>query len=119
VLGFWESVPANLTGSLMLRPILGADPVAISPVLPAPGTTARLLVYPNPAAEQCRLALDAEHTPQAATVRITDLLGQTVRHETYRETLSLDGLSDGLYLVTVLDANARPIAREKLIVCRP
>ncbi len=119
VLGFWEAVPANLTGSLMLRPILGADPVTISPALPAPGSNARLHLFPNPAAEQCRLALDAAHTAQAATVRLTDLLGQTVRHQTYRETLSLDGLSDGLYLVTVLDGNGRPIAREKLVVCRP
>jgi hypothetical protein len=120
VLGFWEPVPANLSGSLLLRPILGADPIEISSLQPdpsAPGSALR--VFPNPAHGSCRIVLENALDRQAESLQISDMLGKTVRSQAFGPELSLEGLANGLYLITVLDVHGKPMARTQLSVCQP
>jgi hypothetical protein len=120
VLGFWEPIPANLSGSLMLRPILGADPIEISSLQPEPTNPKNALhVFPNPASGSCRIVLENAPNKLAENILIMDMLGQVVRSQPYGTELNLEGLANGLYLITVVDNHGKPLARTKLSVCQP
>jgi hypothetical protein len=88
---------------------------------PALGTAmavgAEWAIYPNPAAEVVQLDLGAQ--PVAATVAICDNLGRLVRQHTLHNTggqplLSVAGLANGAYVVTIATADA--VVTRKLVV---
>ena len=83
----------------------------------AAAETARFLAFPNPATEVLALRQPAQ---TAASVRLLDALGRTVRHQPAagaEASVGVAALVPGLYTVQWLDANGRVLMSRK--VARP
>jgi len=78
-----------------------------------------LTVFPNPASDRVMFKVSGAESP-ITEVMVTDLTGRTVRSlrpETPEFEMNLNGLSDGLYMATVLLADGTVLS-ERLMVGR-
>jgi hypothetical protein len=89
----------EVPGSPMIRPVFGSLTTAVDD--PAPGTPTdlnALRVYPNPTTGRVTWSI-----PGVTAMRVTDLVGKTVRAGRYQPAdaplLDLSGLPDGLYVL--------------------
>jgi hypothetical protein len=87
------------------------------PTATGAATEAAFLAFPNPATEVFTLRQPAQ---TAASVRLLDALGRTVRHQPAADaegSVAVAALAPGLYTVQWLDANGRVLMSRK--VARP
>ena len=114
----WSWYKSLYTGALMMRPVFGAkgagEPSTANESRTACG---KIRVHPNPVSHgEIRMELPENISPQPLpTVRIFDMRGREVYREKYHETLSVNGLGAGVYILRLTQEN-RVIGFTKIVV---
>jgi hypothetical protein len=110
----WQQSQAP--GSWMMRPVMVStvDPFAS---VPEPESVSAMELFPNPAVDEVRIRFTGA-APR--TIELMDATGRRVTAERYRTNgaISVNGLSEGLYVVRALDTDGRTLAQQRLIVQR-
>lgn len=110
----WQQ--SQIQGSWMIRPVMVSevDPFAGIPTPASPQDDMR--IYPDPAQDVFTVVLP--DAPAGARMELVDAIGRTVLAAPLLNgtPVSLQGAAPGLYVVRVLDAQGRPLARRTLIV---
>ena len=111
--GIWERT--QLTGALMIRPIVGkwlTPPVGLAQE--PESTKLTVSVYPNPASSYIHIQLATDEQPY---VELMDLTGKVLMAETISQNqLHLPSLSEGMYLVKVTQQSTGQTAIQKLLI---
>lgn len=106
-------VNSSLEGTLMLRPVFGADNGPTTDVVPI-ATPTSVLLYPNPATDEITVSIDQNLVSQP--VMIFDMTGKLVKQLIANQQSNIGKLPNGLYLVKVQTKNG--ITTKKLIISR-
>jgi len=118
--GEWASSLSQ--GSLMIRPVLGADfdPFGISdPAVEANGFG----IYPNPSnGNEIHIQLpeyyNTTEKKSDLSIRIYNILGQSVMESAYQEKLNVSALDRGVYFMQLMDNKRSMQMTNKLIISR-
>lgn len=103
--GSWQQ--SNKSGSIMIRPVLGGNyyiGVEDRPVTEA-------VVYPNPASTLLHIAPIENGT----TLEVFDITGRKVMDRSFTDTLPVESLQNGLYLLRVTTADGQVISQKIMI----
>lgn len=108
---------SSFSGSLMMRPVMisEVDPWAsVDEIAPGPGG---LIVFPNPAADVVRFAMEAG-MPVNGSIECIDATGRSVWSERLNgtNTFSTAGIANGLYVLRVSNAQGIVQAQGRLMV---
>lgn len=116
--GQW--LPSDFKGSLMIRPIVG-DPIAPRKSKPTKSST-YLSLSPNPLTiNNLNISVPSELSKYASNdllVELFNLTGQKVLEMPYRPTVSLNGVSMGVYMLRVVSKDGHAQASSKLIISK-
>jgi hypothetical protein len=104
-------------GSLMMRPVMisEVDPWAsVDEFAPEPGG---LVVFPNPASDVVRFAMEAD-MPMNGSIECIDATGRSVWSERLSgtNTFSTASIANGLYILRVLNAQGIVQAQGRMVV---
>ncbi len=104
---------SSLEGTLMLRPVFGADNGPTTDVVPI-ATPTSVVLYPNPATDEITVSVDQNLVSQP--VMVFDMTGKLVKQLIANQQSNIGELPNGLYLVKVQTKNG--ITTKKLIISR-
>ena len=105
------------SGSLMIRPIVG-KPIPLG-VGETESPSIELRVYPNPCNSgilNLRLKNSGTSSTEGYSIRISDLLGQTVLSSKFSERLDLSILRQGIYILYLTDHEGNTSAVRKILL---
>ncbi len=108
--GKWTN--SNFEGSLMMRPLLGAEIVPMDEQNTYKNSTGKLLVYPNPPEPNGKIKIIIPEVPSSdpdmwkyLEVRIYNIYGQLIFSTPYSDSgIPVSGLKQGIYVVDVYDS---------------
>jgi hypothetical protein len=102
--GYWEKVSANISGAVMMRPLIGREikiknPASISQILNAN----TISIYPNPSSNSRDVFIKSDNSIKS--VRIYDCLGKLQLDYLGEniENINISNLSNGIYFFELLD----------------
>ena len=102
--GYWEKVSANISGAVMMRPLVGREikiknPASISQILNAN----TISIYPNPSSNSRDVFIKSDNSIKS--VRVYDCLGklQLDYQGENIENMNISNLSNGIYFFELLD----------------
>ena len=104
--GSWQ--PSNARGSLMIRPVVGANYYI---GLDEHESDTKLRLYPNPAST----TLHMEGDFAGGQISIFDLMGRKVYEGEYQQEIAVSHLSNGLYFIQVITAEGQVINQKFII----
>ncbi len=102
--GFWEKVNSNITGAVMMRPLVGEKIIVSNPASVRTNTIVKLpKIYPNPGSSD--QDINIEHNNRIIMVNILDYSGKIIAAYSSEDmrTLSVAGISDGIYFLVCTD----------------
>ena len=104
LLGYWESVSANVTGAVMIRPIVGAKIKTLTNIEKTFSKEIEINIYPNPISETDVLKIESE--TEFKNIKLIDITGKTVfeTNENIHE-IPVKHLQSGLYIIQLTDYN--------------
>ena len=106
--GSWQ--PSAMKGSIMIRPVVGAGYfIGVEENLLVDQVT----VYPNPATTDIHIS----GVDGGETITLYDMMGRKVLQKSFSPTLSIAGLSNGIYLLHITTAEGKVITQK--ITVRP
>ncbi len=122
--GKWTN--SNFKGSLMMRPLLGAQMVPMDSVPQYKNSTGELLIYPNPPESNGMVNVVVPQVPTSdpkmwkyLEVRIFNIYGQLIYSVPYSgSTISVSELKKGIYIVDVYDSAYTRHYSSKLIITK-
>jgi hypothetical protein len=102
--GYWEKVSANITGAVMMRPLVGREikvnnPSNVLGDIKAPNIT----IYPNPSSKYDLVFVKA--STQIRSIKVYDCQGKLqleVKDENI-EKLNISNLNNGIYFFEIID----------------
>jgi hypothetical protein len=99
--GFWEKVNSNITGAVMMRPIVG-KPLPKPVNVLTPNATSKVLIYPNPSGVSQTINIISPNP--IVSVQIFDIYGKLLvqNYETVN-AIDVQKLSAGVYTVRIKD----------------
>jgi len=111
--GYWENT--QYEGTLMIRPIFGKMHQIPTNITPNP-TSTNLSIYPNPAKENISIKVD--DNVDIASVQIINSVGNIVLSQNYyyQETINIQSVPPGFYIVKVCPQKGNCITSKLLIV---
>lgn len=108
----WEQ--SFLSGAVMLRPAFGTS--ALADIHNSPlSDNINAKIYPCPASNILHIQLQ-NGNPQHYTLEITDILGRIVVRQPYCETIQLDNIPDGLYIIRLRNIQTAQQHLQKIII---
>lgn len=106
VTGSWQQ--SSKTGSIMIRPVVGGNYfIGVDETF----VDTQVNVYPNPAST----AIHIDGVSNGISVTIYDITGRKVMHKPYANELSVNGLSNGLYLLNITTADGNVISKKIMV----
>lgn len=113
----WSWYQSLYTGALMMRPAFGAKAAGEASAANGSRTSCgRIRVFPNPVHNGVfRVELPENISSANPTVQIFDMRGKEVYREKYRETLSVDALGTGVYILRLIQ-EGRTIGFTKIVI---
>ena len=115
--GEWRN--SDFAGTLMLRPVMGADPGQGTGIHhPVQKEEPRFTIYPNPAKNYVSLHMDNQQGSAAHYhIQVYDLTGKTMlrRSVSMNETIDVTSLQQGIYLLRLYDGKGM-MGTKKLII---
>lgn len=117
IMGTWEQSSPLLSGSLMLRPIVGkANPLGINTQVSKPS----LKITPNPVTDgYATITLPENWTKintQAIETCIYSSAGKLISKKQYSETIHMPELASGLYVIVLTNPNTGETISQKFIL---
>jgi hypothetical protein len=110
--GFWEKVNSNISGAVMMRPIVGKPlpkPLNISPK----NISSQVRIYPNPSGTSQTIKVVSPNP--IVSVQMFDVYGKLVKQQSEGfESIDVQGLSSGIYTIRLKDETGA-IAIQKYI----
>ena len=107
--GSWQ--PSSMSGSLMIRPVVGASYYIGVEENGSASDSETLTVYPNPASDMLHLEGDFEN----GQVSLFDLTGRKVYQGMYQHNIAVDNLNNGMYFIQVVTAEGQVINQKFII----
>lgn len=113
VTGQWNT--SAYSGSLMIRPVVGPPlPLGVDHTV---AEKSPLILYPNPASGILNVAnLPAGKTNLSAL--IIDITGREVMSANPHSSINISQLTNGIYILTVLDQEDRVLGRARFVVAK-
>lgn len=112
----WIPISGVLPGALMIRPVVGSETPAATPVAETPAMPAPRL-YPNPAADWITVALPEGRVDfQDWSYSLYDATGARLRQGGLSANLSLAGLPNGMYVMQIIDHQHNQTHSQRIIV---
>ena len=109
-----EWMQSILKGAVMMRPAFGES--ALVDITDA-DMEIGMRIYPNPASGHININIDAENT-ESLVLSLYDMQGRKIWTRQYTNTIALDGLSNGIYLLKVTEPASGRQTLKKLIISR-
>ncbi len=119
VSGTWQE--SALSGSLMIRPVIG-KPIPLGTPEPA-GRDTRIRILPNPVTGNSVSLMLPEYVANRiqvddAMVTVTDVAGRICLQQAFRTVVNVQSLPAGLYILSVSDRTGAPAGTSRLIIAR-
>ncbi len=102
--GYWEKVSANITGAVMMRPLVGREikiknPASVEQIF----NTNSISIYPNPSNNSQEVFIKANHSIKS--IKVYDCLGklQLEFQGENIENVNISNLNNGIYFFELLD----------------
>ncbi len=105
--GNYQVIVTDKNGCSDTSEIYVVDNVSIDPVISLQG---QVRVYPNPASDLLKV-----YSPVPVDLYLSSVEGRILMKKTNAHILNLDGLADGVYLLSIKDKNGQLIKTEKVI----
>lgn len=102
--GYWEKVNSNITGAVMMRPLVGEKIIVSNPASVKSNSLVKLpKLFPNPAGSGQDINID--HFNRIVMVNVMDYSGKSVAIYSSDDirTVSAEGISDGIYFLVCTD----------------
>ena len=115
--GKWK--PSMFEGALMIRPIVSGK--AMETQVSQPEEPLALEIYPNPVRNNNLHIKNIENHHQDINnmhIQIYDMNGRLMMSEKLKQTISVQNLSNGTYIVRILDKNSSDSITKKIIISR-
>lgn len=105
LVGTWQAFPLSTAGAPMIRAVVGDETPVNTAVKETRTVQIRSLkLFPNPSSGLIHLQPVGMDNLVGSTTLVYNLQGQELLREPYQETLNLEGLPAGIYLVQVVNA---------------
>lgn len=105
--GAW--MPSQMSGTLMIRPVVGKSYYIGLDENP----TAEMQLYPNPASSTLHIGGLTNNQP--CQISIYDLTGKRIYQSSYEEEISVEGLNDGMYFISVTTTEGQVFTQKFII----
>ena len=113
----WQPFPEGfLSGSLMLRPVMGNERPLSSGTSSAEALDLDLRLYPNPAQERAYIRIEGVRWPEDYRMQLVNPLGQVVLDQMLVRELGLNEFRPGMYIVKVYDPATNRSLHRKLVI---
>lgn len=113
----WEPFPQGfLSGSLMLRPVMGSERPLSSGASASEELNLDLRLYPNPAQERTYIRIEGAPWPADYRMQLVNPLGQVVLDQVLVREFGLNEFQPGMYIVKVYDPVTNRSMHRKLII---
>ncbi|MEZ4805132.1 MAG: T9SS type A sorting domain-containing protein [Bacteroidia bacterium] len=102
--GYWEKVSANITGAVMMRPIVGRKiPNPNSTSIPTVKYVNKTSIYPNPSGNSPLLNVNSEN--RIVSIKVRDINGRMLLESSGEDLKSLEvgELQSGIYIIELSD----------------
>lgn len=115
--GYWEAANPNITGAVMMRPIVGAPIPKKTGIQEITNPVAKIKVYPNPSGSSDRMNISSETSIES--VKIFDICGKLLieKNEDNILTVDVSGIQPGMYWIEIRDSQ-NDIHKVKYIISR-
>lgn len=100
--GAWQQ--SGMRGAIMIRPVVGKGYF----IGVGENNDPQINIYPNPAST----TLHIEGVSNGTSIAVYDVTGRKVMHEAFTDKLSLQQLSNGLYLLNITTADGTVISKK-------
>ena len=103
-----------LAGAVMLRPIMGGEPLPVTSVQEIDTALPALGAYPNPTQGTLHFKEEGIDSQQFERIDIVNTLGQRVLSVNYQSTLTLPSLPSGMYYIRALNHQGTVLAQQSI-----
>ncbi|MFA8301216.1 MAG: T9SS type A sorting domain-containing protein [Hyphomicrobiales bacterium] len=112
--GSW--VKTSFEGTVMIRPIVGMDLKLSTPN--TPNLISYTKIYPNPTKDILNIELNENlrNRKQDIKIIISNVVGQRMIEQQFRDNINVSMLDKGMYLVTFIDESNNTSSTKKLII---
>ena len=108
----WQPFPATFSGALMIRPVMGGDPL-VSTIDP-PTVSHDFKLFPNPVSEILKVEVTNRHF-EFDSFSLFDLRGIECLTGNFSTTIDVSDLPDGTYIILLDDLNSGQRSIEKFV----
>ncbi|MFA8449995.1 MAG: T9SS type A sorting domain-containing protein [Bacteroidales bacterium] len=113
----WQG--SSFEGSVMIRPIVGKK-YPITGINYPNELANQTLIYPNPVSKMLNIVLpdDLNNRKETLSLRITNVVGQTVLEQRCEDHIEVSSLEKGMYILTFIDRLNNTSFSKKLMVTK-
>ncbi len=106
--GTWSPVGVA-SGSFMMRPVMG-DTTLFVGIDENKNDNSNLVLFPNPATNILKINLN--HPENIKQLDILNIQGELIKSQLYAGSISLEGISDGMYLLKIISTDGSSITNK-------
>jgi len=116
--GSWQPSAVQIPGSLMIRPVFGANNHNVTGIQPIQASSLNFSVYPNPAGNNLNITMNLPDKQGRVDLSLLDAYGNLLYQQTNYKGTSIDmsQFTQGVYFVKVNDQEANSAIRRVVVI---
>ncbi|MEM6724960.1 MAG: T9SS type A sorting domain-containing protein, partial [Bacteroidota bacterium] len=114
----WQSFPSSIQGAMMIRPVLGEDPLIPTSVNELIDLRSLVQLYPNPVNQRLNVLLP-EGNYSDYDFQMFNAQGQLMRAGQLQTQIDLSNLADGMYFIQLSDQEGNLSTAERILKVQP